>query len=112
MGNHQTSIKRMLSTTFLLTLLVRLRICQGVSVVSGDVGTWPQHGYPANTWRVENLLTWSKPEVFAKNYWLAPDKETGGQFILDLGQTVAVKSIVLVNTHNGRGKDRGTKGFR
>ena len=83
----------------------------GISVVSGDVGTWTDHGLPAETFAVSKLLTWSKPEEFAQNYWLAPDRGTG-QFVLDLGNTVTVRNIFLVNTHNGVAKDRGTKDFK
>ena len=78
--------------------------------MSGDFGTWD--GQPADTWGVHQLLTWSKTEVFAKNYWLAPDKKTGGQFILSLGNLVTVSNIFLVNTHNGGCKDRATRGFK
>ena len=75
--------------------------------MSGDVGT--HSGLPEDTFAVEKLLTWSKREEL--NYWLAPDNKTGAQFILDLGQLVKVRNIVLVNTHNGNKRDRSTKGF-
>jgi len=85
-------------------------------VVSGDVYTDIPRGYPADTWVVENLLTWSIPEVFPydgsyANYWLAPN-DMQGEFVLKFDQTRTVDTITIVNTHNPGHNDRGTNEFK
>ena len=76
-----------------------------MSVQSGDV--WDND----DTYAVEKLLTWSNPEVRG-SYWLARDRNKGGEFILNLGQIVTVSNIFIVNTHNGNNRERGTKSFK
>ena len=79
-------------------------------VVSGDV-------YAGNTderWKVENLLTWSIPEVFPQpgmngNYWLAPSGMQG-EFVLRFDQSRTVDTITIVNMHNLN--ERGTNEFK
>jgi len=73
-------------------------------VVSGDVYS--------DTYKVENLLTWSIPEQYSydgANYWLAPDN-TPGEFILRFDQPRTVDTIYLVNARNNN--DRGTNEFK
>merc|ERR1711973_901214 len=78
-------------------------------VVSGDV-----YYYPDERWKVENLLTWSIPEVFPQpgmngNYWLAPDGMQG-EFVLRFDQSRTIDTITIVNSHNLN--DRGTNEFK
>merc|ERR1711973_697657 len=80
-------------------------------VVSGDV-----YYYPDERWKVENLLTWSIPEVFPQpgmngNYWLAPDGMQG-EFVLRFDQSRTVDTITIVNSHNPCCNDRGTNEFK
>jgi len=87
-------------------------------VVSGDVYT--AGGWPADTWGVQNLLTWSIPEVFPDgpgsyaNYWIAPDGATGakGEFVLRFDQSRLVDTITMVNSRNPCCNDRGTNEFK
>ena len=60
-----------------------------------DDDNWPSHGHTAN-------------------YWLAEDRKVGkGQgFIMNLGCSKTVSSVVLKNTHNGRHRNCATKKFR
>ena len=83
-----------------------------VSVVRGDHGTWTDDGHPKDTWAVAKLLTNSPREIFAKNYWLAPDRKHSAEFVLDLGCKKTVNLVELVNTHNGNGRDRSMKEFK
>ena len=85
-------------------------------VVFGDVYTDTQNGYPADTWKVENLLTWSIPEVFPTggsyaNYWLAPN-QMQGEFVLKFDQSRTVDTITIVNAYNPPFYDRGTNEFK
>jgi len=82
-------------------------------VVNGNV--YYDGNYPSDTWRVQNLLTWSVPEIFPNggnfaNYWLAPNKYQGA-FVLKFDQPRTVSKITVVNTHNGGLNDRGTRTF-
>lgn len=85
---------------------------EGIMVYSGDYGTWTHHGHAEDSFSVDKLLSCSSPEVFKQNYWLAPDGETGSEFVLSLGQSTTVRNILLVNTHNGYHKDRASKEFK
>ena len=58
------------------------------------------------------LLTNAPLEIFAKNFWLAPDKQDNAEFVLDLGCEKTVNQVQLVNTHNGKGRDRSMKEFK
>ena len=58
------------------------------------------------------MLTHSEQEVFKENYWLAPDGKVGGQFLLDLRVEMDIRKIIVVNTHNGHVRDRGTREFK
>merc|ERR1712198_778020 len=85
-------------------------------VVFGDVYTDTQNGYPADTWKVENLLTWSIPEVYPTggsyaNYWLAPN-QMQGEFVLKFDQSRTVDTITIVNAYNPTWNDRGTNEFK
>merc|ERR1712198_246919 len=77
-------------------------------VVSGDV-------YAGNERRkVENLLTWSIPEVYPQpgmngNYWLAPSGMQG-EFVLRFDQSRTIDTITIVNAHNLN--ERGTNEFK
>ena len=51
-------------------------------------------------------------DEFGKNYWLTPNKKTGGEFLLDLGCEDSFNTVELVNTHNAYHKDRSTKRFQ
>ena len=76
------------------------------TVISGDVLT--------ENFSVQNAFNWSIPEVWSTttpNYWLAPNNAQG-EFILEFDQPRIVRVIILVNTHNGNGNDRGTKEFK
>ena len=85
---------------------------EGIIVYSGDYGTWTSHGHAEDSFSVDKLLTCSSPEVFKQSYWLAPNQETGTEFILNLGKSTNVRNILLVNTHNGHHKDRASKEFQ
>ena len=58
-------------------------------------------------------MIWNIPEIgpSTPNYWLAPNSAEG-EFILEFDQPRLVSVIILVNTHNGNGNDRGTKEFK
>ena len=45
------------------------------------------------------------------NYW-APKLGSTGEFVLDLGCIQSFKKIRVVNTHNGKFRDRSAKNFR
>merc|ERR1712198_170071 len=89
-------------------------------VVSGDV--YPGQP-PAETWKVENVLTWSIPEYWVVsssweenfrsygNYWMAP-QEMQGEFVLKFDQPRIVETITIVNMHNPGYNDRGTNEFK
>ena len=55
------------------------------------------------------MLTRSEVEV-AGNYWITPNG-VAGHFVLDLGCSVPVSGIELVNTHNAGSRTRSTRGF-
>ena len=74
-----------------------------MTVVSGDIFD--------SRFKVEFALQHAKKEEFGKNYYLTPNKQVGGGFILDLGCTDSFNRVELVNTHNGFAKDRSTKRF-
>ena len=82
-----------------------------VTVVTEMYGNWTHPGLPQDAFSVEKLLTNSPKEIFAKNYWLGPDKKAG-EFVLDLGCAKTVNMVELVNTHNGHVRDRSTKEFK
>ena len=81
-----------------------------VSVVRGDYGTF--NGHPEDTWDVTNLLTNAPLEIFAENYWLAPETQDSAEFVLSLGCEKTVNMVELVNTHNGFVRDRSMKEFK
>ena len=81
-------------------------------MVRGEHGTWPEHGHPEDTWDVTNLLTNAPLEIFAENYWLAPDRQDSAEFVLDLGCEKTVNLVELVNTHNGHHRKRSMKEFK
>ena len=59
------------------------------------------------------LLSNAPREIFAKNYWLAPDRQDSAEFVLDLGCEKTVNLVELVNTHNGATyRDRSMKEFK
>ena len=58
------------------------------------------------------LLTNAPLEIFAKNYWLAPNKQDSAEVVLDLGCKKTVNLVELVNTHNGKLRDRSMKEFK
>ena len=55
-----------------------------------------------------------KSDVHTANFWLAEERKVGEEqgFIMNLGCSKTVSSVVLKNTHNGRHRDRSTKKFR
>ena len=61
--------------------------------------------------KVEFSLQHAKKEE-AGNYYLTPDKQDGGEFLLDLGCEESFETVELVNTHNAGIRDRSTKGFQ
>ena len=75
-----------------------------MGVISGDI--YDQR------FKVEFALHHAKKEEFGKNYWLSPNREEGGEFILDLGCEDSFDTVELVNTHNAGAKDRSTKEFQ
>ena len=79
-------------------------------MVRGEHGTW--NGHPEDTWDVTNLLTNAPLEIFAKNYWLAPEKQDSAEFVLSLGCEKTVNMVELVNTHNGYWRERSMKEFK
>ena len=62
--------------------------------------------------KVEFALHHANKDDFGKNYWLAPDGNSGGEFLLDLGCEDSLNTVELVNTHNAGHKDRSTKRFQ
>ena len=67
-------------------------------------------GYPKDTFSVKKLLTLN--QLVSQNYWLAPDKMDGAEFVLSLGCERTVNWVELVNTHNGGHRDRATREFK
>ena len=61
--------------------------------------------------KVEFALQHAEKEEYGKNYYLTPDKQVGGGFILDLGCINSFNTVELVNTHNAYHKDRSTRRF-
>ena len=77
--------------------------CSNVRVVSGDI--YDQR------FKVEFSLQHANEEE-AGNYYLTPDQQDGGEFLLDLGCEESFETVELVNTHNAGSRDRSTKGFQ
>ena len=100
-----------MSLSQVLIILLSMSGCS-VSVVRGEHGAWTHHGHPKDTWDVTNLLTNAPLEIFAKNYWLAPNKKDRAEFVLSLGCEKTVNMVELVNTHTGKWRDRSMKEFK
>ena len=82
-------------------------------MVRGDYRIFGVHA--KNTWAVDKLLTYSPEEIHGdprKSYWLAPDKKSSAEFVLDLGCKRKLNMVELVNTHNGFARDRSMKEFK
>ena len=79
-------------------------------MVREEQASWPW--FSPDSFSVKNLLTRSQKEIFAKNYWLAPDRKKKAEFVLSLGCPRSVNKVELVNTHNGAARDRATKTFK
>ena len=62
--------------------------------------------------RAQHVTDGSDRDVYSSNYWLGRDQIPNQWFIVDLGAPVAVKQLLLRNTHNTQFNDRGTLGFR
>ena len=77
--------------------------CNNVRVVSGDIYD--------ERFKVEFVLLHANKEG-GGNYFLTPDEQDGGEFLLDLGCEDSFETVELVNTHNAGGRDRSTKGFQ
>ena len=60
---------------------------------------------------IKNAFNKSSTETALKNYWLGPDNKPAS-FLLKLGCGRTVNMIELVNTHNGKLKDRSMKEFK
>ena len=65
-----------------------------------------------STFSVTNLLTNAPLEIFGKNYWKAPNLQDTAEFVLSLGCEKTVNMVELVNTHNGKWRDRSMKEFK
>ena len=65
-----------------------------------------------NDFRAQNVTDGSFYDIFSSSYWLGRDGVANQWFVLDLGQPVAMKQILLRNTHNTQNNDRGTLNFR
>ena len=90
--------------------------CENPRVFSGDYFWRAKDNLPHSAFAVHNLLTLSEEEVFpdttsTSNYWLAPDLKRA-EFTLDLCRDQTVHTISLVNTHNGRKRDRASQEFK
>ena len=81
-------------------------------MVRGHHGTWPHHGLAQDTFSISKLLTRGRVERHHQNYWLAPDRQAGAEFVLMLGCEKTVNLVELVNTHNGDHRDRSMKEFK
>ena len=89
--------------------MIEFPVCvpEDVKVVSGDIYD--------NRFAVENLLTRQEiegtDENGIRNYWINVNNQAAS-FILNLGCKQTFKGIQLVNTHNSKGQNQGTKTFR
>ena len=81
-------------------------------MVRGPHGTWTQHGLPWDTFSASKMLSRGRVEIHNQNYWLAPDRQAGAEFVLSLGCERTVNLVELVNTHNGDHRDRSMKEFK
>ena len=70
-----------------------------------------QDSYSDN-FKVELALRYADKDEHGKNYFLTPDRQVGGGFVLDLGCEDSFNTVELVNTHNANYKDRSTKEFQ
>ena len=75
-----------------------------MKVMSGDVYD--------KRYKVEFVLHHANKEEKGKNYYLTPNKQVGGEFLLDLGCKDSFNTVELVNTHNAYHKDISTKRFQ
>ena len=57
-----------------------------------------------------NVLTRSQTESWY-NYWLSKNGERG-TIIFDFGCTITFAAVEVVNTHNGKARDRSTRKFK
>ncbi len=79
-------------------------------------GHWPNQDFSqdptaGNDFRPLHVTDGSISDVYSNTYWLGRDGVPNQWFIVDLGAPVAMKSILLRNTHNASNNDRGTLNF-
>ena len=78
------------------------------TVISGDAWNEETSVQNAFLWNIPELGNWGNG---GPNYWLSPDYAQG-EFILEFDQPRIISVIILVNTQNGNGYDRGTEEFK
>ena len=74
--------------------------------------TFDQTPAAGSDFRAQKVTDGSDTDVFSGTYWLGRDAVPNEWFIVDLGVPVAVKQLLLRNTHNTQNNDRGTLNFR
>ena len=62
--------------------------------------------------KAQHVTDGSDTDVFSGNYWLGREQTPNEWFIVDLGSPVALKQLLIRNTHNTPYNDRGTLNFR
>ena len=62
--------------------------------------------------KAQHVTDGSDTDVFSGNYWLGREGVANEWFIVDLGSPVAMKQLLIRNTHNFQYNDRGTLNFR
>ena len=74
--------------------------------------TFTQAAPAGNDFRPQRLTDGSDTDVFSGTYWLGREGVPSEWFIVDLGAPVALKQLLIRNTHNAQYNDRGTLSFR
>jgi hypothetical protein len=93
--------------------LTNLALGRAVIGGSGAYPDLPFNGTAGlNDFSAAKVTDGSAGDVFGSTYWLGRDGVSAENFVLDLGNPVAITEVLLRNTHNGASNDRGTGGFR
>ena len=74
--------------------------------------TFNQAAPAGNDFRAQRATDGSDTDVYSGTYWLGREQTPNEWFIVDLGAPVALKQLLLRNTHNTQYNDRGTLSFR
>ncbi len=74
--------------------------------------TFDQTAASGQDFRAQRVTDGSDTDVYSGTYWLGREAVANEWFIVDLGAPVALKQLLLRNTHNTQYNDRGTLNFR